>query len=92
MTRDISVGFQTRHSYVSTRITVIFGLLGVRCGSVEHQLGHRRSEVVDELVGQVHWYLFRGSLMTSTVERYSFVSSRGNESGMATSYIQREKY
>ena len=64
----------------------------VHRGSVEHQLGHRRSEIVDELVGQVHLYLFRGSLVTSIVERCDFASTRGIEFGMATSDMQREEY
>ena len=40
------------------------GLPGVHRGNAEHQLGHRRSEIVDELVGHVRWYLFRGALVT----------------------------
>ena len=56
LTCDISVGFQTRHSYVSTGMTVI--------------LSYKEYVViVDELFGHVHWYLFRGFLVTSAVER-----------------------
>ena len=47
---------------------------------------------MDELVGHVRWYLFRGFLVTSTVERCGFASTRGIEFGMAKSYIQIEEY
>ena len=48
--------------------------------------------IVDELFGHVSWYLFKGALVTSTMERGSLVSVRGIEFGMATSDMQREEY
>ena len=54
--------------------------------------GQRRSEVMNELIEHVSWYLFKGALVTSTVERCSFVFVRGIEFEMATSYMQRKEY
>ena len=54
--------------------------------------GQRRSDVMNKLIEHVSWYLFKGTLVTSTVERCSFVFVRGIEFEMATSYMQREEY